>query len=343
MSNQEEPIISVIVPVHNAAGTLSECLQAVHRSRCSAYEVVVVDDHSSDQSLSIARAFPNRIIPLARQVGPAAARNQGAAAARGTVLLFLDADVIVRPDTISQLAGALGGITAASIGAYDAKAEFPNFCSRFKNLWLCYMFHLAPTKITWFWSGCGAIRRDAFEEVGGFDEKLWECEDYALGYKITLQGKEILLNRAVEVGHRHCRSLSALLRNDFKRSRDNIKILLDLQQRQDSSFATGANAAGVLVLYTALLALALGWFSPLFYLGGLGLGILFLVLNLRFYFFIYSQTSVAFALKAIGLSYLVFLVMGMGALTGLGDWIYHRVTESSGKRALERERGHKLT
>ena len=97
--------LSVIVPVFNGAATLHRCLDAIFASEGATFEVVVVDDGSSDESTAIARTFPCRVLELPRNRGVAAARNQGAEAAVHDILVFIDADMFVQRGTLAQIAG----------------------------------------------------------------------------------------------------------------------------------------------------------------------------------------------------------------------------------------------
>ena len=116
------PVLSVVVPVRNAAGTLEVALAAIDGSRMprSAFEVIVVDDASDDGSASLAARRANTIVRLrGTPSGPAYARNRGAELARAAIILFIDADVRVRPETLPALVDVLtahpeaGSISAA--------------------------------------------------------------------------------------------------------------------------------------------------------------------------------------------------------------------------------------
>ena len=99
--------ISVIVPAHNAAGYLRHSLPALQRSTYPAFECIVVDDASTDDTAAVCQAFAVQRVGLTGAAhGPATARNRGAAVSRGDILLFLDADVVLRPETLSRLAAA---------------------------------------------------------------------------------------------------------------------------------------------------------------------------------------------------------------------------------------------
>lgn len=101
---EKQPFISVIVPVFNGGKCLEQCLDALLPSLYPFCEVIVVDDGSTDNSVEISRQRGASVYHMTRQSGPAAARNHGASKARGDVLLFVDADVVVRSDTLARIA-----------------------------------------------------------------------------------------------------------------------------------------------------------------------------------------------------------------------------------------------
>src|SRR5262247_707748 len=97
------PKISVVIPVFNAGDLLTECLTRLHRSDYANFEVIVVDDGSTDNSGEIARSFTCQVMKTPGRGGPAAARNLGARHAIGEILFFLDSDVMVQPHTLSVI------------------------------------------------------------------------------------------------------------------------------------------------------------------------------------------------------------------------------------------------
>lgn len=100
-------MISVVVPNYNGHGTLKQCLEAIRSSRYPSYECIVVDDGSTDNSLETAGVFADQIIQVkGGPLGPAHARNLGAQAARGEIVFFIDADVVVYPDTLDKVAAS---------------------------------------------------------------------------------------------------------------------------------------------------------------------------------------------------------------------------------------------
>jgi glycosyltransferase involved in cell wall biosynthesis len=213
--------ISVIIPVFNDPQTLSRCLTAITSSTCRALEIIVVDDGSSESIQLVTDTFN---VPLIRvgpdPLGPAHARNVGAAAASGDILLFVDADVLIRPDTIGMIAETFAnhpGISAV-FGSYDDEPATHDFVSQFKNLFHHFVHQQANADAETFWSGCGAVRRDAFLASGGFDGKRYtrpSIEDIELGYRLRAAGHRIVLNKEIQVKHLKRWTLRTLVRTDI--------------------------------------------------------------------------------------------------------------------------------
>jgi GT2 family glycosyltransferase len=152
-------------------------------------DFIVVDDASSDDPAAVATPMGARILRLADNVGPAAARNRGARHARGDILLFVDADVVVAPGALERVVQVLRSRrdVAAVFGSYDADPAADGIVSRYKNLLHHFVHQEGNVEASTFWAGCGAIRRAAFEAVGGFDEKRFRhpsIEDIDLGYRL---------------------------------------------------------------------------------------------------------------------------------------------------------------
>lgn len=213
--------ISVIIPVYNSRATLEACLQAVTGSDYAHYEVIVVDDSSKDGSQEIARQFPVRLLELeAGPGGPAHARNQGVSLAQSEILLFLDSDVLVYPDTISRIALAFENDqdVAAVFGSYDEDPSQRDFLSQYKNLIHHFTHQESGELAETFWCGCGAVRREIFLETGGFDAQRYpspSIEDIDFGYRLRSVGYSIRLVKDIQVKHLKKWSLKGLIKTDI--------------------------------------------------------------------------------------------------------------------------------
>ena len=167
----ENQKISVIIPVYNSASMLKQCLAAMAASDFTNYECIVVDDSSADNSTEVAREYGARVIELkGGPYGPAFARNRGVEAAEGEFVYFIDSDVVIKPDTLSKVAQSFKDFPEyrALFGSYDESPGDGQFLSIYKNLSHHYVHQQANREGHTFWTGCGAIRRDVFLELGGF-------------------------------------------------------------------------------------------------------------------------------------------------------------------------------
>jgi GT2 family glycosyltransferase len=217
------PGISLVIPVHDGGAAFERCLDAVERLVSPpSFEVLVVDDGSCDGSGQLASARGARVLRQTPKRGPAAARNLGARAARGEILFFLDADCEIRPDALAQAERAFAADPglAALFGSYDADPAAPGAVSQFKNLYHHWTHQRGAEEAGTFWAGCGAIRRQRFLALGGFDERRYaepSIEDIELGYRLHESGGRIRLLKSLQVRHLKRWTLGALVRTDVWR------------------------------------------------------------------------------------------------------------------------------
>ncbi|MFN0071609.1 MAG: glycosyltransferase [Chloroflexota bacterium] len=215
------PVITVIVPVYNGAEMLSRCLEALFQSRGVEWECIVVNDGSTDDSAAVAQRWGARVIPSEYpRSGPGRARNIGAALATTPLLCFIDADVRVRPDTLSDfvaLFDADEGL-AAAFGSYDTNPTHPGLLSQYRNLVHHYVHQTGLESASTFWSGCGAIRTSIFLEHGGFDPAYTRpsIEDIELGYRLRADGENIRLAKHIQVTHMKRWTLWGILVTDIR-------------------------------------------------------------------------------------------------------------------------------
>jgi glycosyltransferase involved in cell wall biosynthesis len=211
--------LSVVIPVYNGSETLERCLTSLSLSEVRPLECIVVDDRSTDSSVEIARRFGVTILSTEGWRGPAVARNIGAKAASGEIILFIDADVCIYPDTLSKIASEFVSTPNldAVMGSYDRFPSAPNFMSQYRNLLHSFVHQSANREAVTFWAGCGAIRREIFLDFGGFDEKYSApaIEDIELGYRMANKNRKLILNADIQVQHLKRWSLRSMMRTDF--------------------------------------------------------------------------------------------------------------------------------
>jgi GT2 family glycosyltransferase len=154
--------------------------------------------------------------------GPAAARNRAAAGSEADVLVFVDSDVEVHGDTLERIERRFGEDPelAALFGAYDDSPADPGLPSQYRNLLHHHVHTGAAGEAETFWAGLGAIRRERFEEAGGFDADRYpqpSVEDIELGMRLRRRGGRIVLDPQVRGRHLKRWTPLSIARTDFAR------------------------------------------------------------------------------------------------------------------------------
>ena len=312
------PFISIIVPVYNGGKFLDQCLDALTSSSYQSYELIVVDDGSTDDSAEISRQKGARVLQTPRgQSGPAAARNYGAQKAQGGILFFVDADVVVQQKTVAQIAADFLKYPdiGAVFGSYDDSPAESNFLSQYKNLYHHFVHQQSSSNAATFWAGCGAVSREVFTAVGGFNERQYpkpSIEDIELGYRIRSLGWKIHLDKEIQVKHLKRWTVESLLRADIVyRAIPWSKLILESRHMvNDLNLKTSDRlSAGLVGLSAGTLSLSL--FEPrLLYFTLLFFAIVF-ILNYKLYGFFMNRKGVVFAALAFPWQILYYFYSGV--------------------------------
>ncbi len=323
--------VSVVIPVYNAERLLPECLAALAATSGADYEVVVVDDSSTDRSREIAAAAGCRVVPSGGRLGPAGARNRGVEAATGDILFFVDSDVMVRPDTLRRLAEAFTDDPTldGAIAVQAPAMRYRNPCSRYKNLWMYYTYaRRAGEDVPLFYTTAAAIRRRTFVDSGGFDLNYTNpnVEDTDFGQKLARLGYRVRVLPDLEVEHVKGYDLRGLLRTDFLRSMSLARLKLrkraDALGTNDTSVPTGYIVSVPLACLAALLAFgAVATGSPTLALGiVLALAGVF-VLNVPFLRLLRRHGGLATCASGAGILLIELLAAGAGSAYGIATFI----------------------
>ncbi len=210
---------SLVIPARDAAKTLDECLAAVPRASAGGlHEVIVVDDGSTDATAAVALRHGARVLHLPG-LGPAAARNLGARAASGELLVFLDADCVPEPGCIDTLLTPFQDPGVAGVrGAYTSRQR--ELVARFVQLELeeKQARMRASRQVAVVDTACAAYRRALFLSYGGFDESFpaTSVEDVELSFRLAERGERLIFAPAARVRHHHPDGLPAYLRRKLR-------------------------------------------------------------------------------------------------------------------------------
>lgn len=196
---------SFIIPAHNEERLLSRTIESIHaaaKALGEAYEVIVVDDASTDATAEVAVQLGARVVRVDhRQISKT--RNSGAAVAKGEALIFVDADTTIGPALLLAVqnnirAGAVGGGAAVAFDGrmpFHARITVPVFMFVYRHCGLA--------------AGCFVYcTREAFDAVGGFDEELFASEEIAFSRAMRRHGKFVLLRESAVTSGRKLRTYS---------------------------------------------------------------------------------------------------------------------------------------
>jgi GT2 family glycosyltransferase len=334
--------LSIIVPVCNNPRDLRESLAALIAGACSESEIIVVDDASTDETRSVAAEHPGvRVLRLAKNSGPSSARNLGAREAKGDILFFVDADVVVAPDAVSRVVRTLDEHpeVAAVFGSYDDRPRAQGLVSQYRNLLHHYVHQRGQIDASTFWGACGAIRRSVFEQVGGFDEERYpRCiEDIELGYRLRRAGHRIVLDKQLQGTHLKKWTLRSVIRTDIRcRAMPWTRLILDTQSAPDDLNLRDGQRVSVGLVGLACLALLLAPFYPATLPVAAVPLLAVMTVNRHLYAFFVRHRGVTFTAGALGLHLLYFLY---GGLTYLYVWCDCRLW--GGRRTLTLSQGVK--
>lgn len=298
------PDMAVIVPAHQAAADIGPCLDAILAAGFAREDITVVDDGSRDATGDVARGRGVRVVRNDTPLRPARARNVGVAATRSETIVFVDADVLIAPGARARIAGFLMAHPdhVAIFGSYDAAPpKEQRDVSRYRNLLHHYVHQQSDPEAGTFWTGFGAVRRDAFEAAGGLDPAWEDIEDVELGLRLKAAGGRIRLDRDLLCKHLKNWTLPGMMRTDRRGRAVPWTRLLAAGRTGvgDLNLSAGRRVSALLVAAFpfALLLWPLwsgaAWLAALLVAG-------FLALNASFLMFLARTDGPVLTLKAVG-------------------------------------------
>lgn len=305
--------LSVIIPVHNDREDLRRCLKALPTSTRLPDEIIVVDDASTDDSQEVAFELGAQVLCQGEfPHGPAKSRNSGAARARGDILIFIDADVLVHKDTLEVIEHYF--VTHPEIdalfGSYDDDPSHRSLVSLYKNLQHHFVHSHSKREASTFWTGAGAIRREIFFKLGGFNESYSRpcIEDIELGLRLKNSGSRVWLCTDVQVKHLKRWNLWSMLRSDiFDRAVPWTQLILSTSHLPSDLNLDVKSRLSALCVWVLLLNLVVGFWFPIAWLTAAILLGLLIALNFPLYHFFYKRIGLRFATGGIALHILYFL------------------------------------
>ena len=324
--NPSQLTIAVIVPVYNGGEKFRASLDSIRHAVPPPDELIVVGDGDTDGSSQYAEAAGISVHRFPAPGGPGRARNLGASRAKSDILFFIDADVTVPENIIRQVRGIFtqyAEVTAV-IGSYDDQPNETNFLSQYRNLLHHYVHQNGREEASTFWGACGAIRRDVFLAVGGFNETYIKpsIEDIELGYRLKKAGHMIRLCKSLQVKHWKRWTVASMIQADFfQRALPWTQLI-----HRNRGFVNDLNIdvsgrASVMLTFGLLGALLLSPWQPLLLVAAAVMGLTLFILNVRLYRFFLEKRGLRFAVLTIPWHWFYFVYSGAAFAAGTLDGV----------------------
>jgi glycosyltransferase involved in cell wall biosynthesis len=328
----KKPYLSVVIPAYNASVSLVKLLHSLRFSRFKNFEVIVGDDASFESMEGICNGvakrcfFPVTFVRLKMNQGPAGARNAAAKKAKGTILVFLDSDVEVYPDTLLQIANTFQkdeDLTAIT-GVWDKEQKTQRFFPQFKALrdWSYWTnerdrggyYYLFSTRIA-------ALRRRVFERLGGFNVSFRQMEDVEITYRIARR-YAIIFSPRVRV-HHEFEDFWAVSRKYFWRSFYWTKLYAERRKFDPVATTLWESIAALTAVGSVgvtLLAILIFFVFPIVVVRTnlLGLALVLFLIHIflirKFLFFVQREKGWGFMLLALATGIALYISIFLGSL-----------------------------
>lgn len=304
-------MISIIIPNYNSEKTIKHCLDAIFSSNNKQFEVILVDNGSTDKCLDIVLQYKVQTKKLEKNYGAAYARNYGTKFAKYDILLFIDSDIIIKPDTLTKLILLFKyNYIEVMSGLTSSYSHYKNITSVYKTARLNYRHYNTPEYVTTTHGSFTAIYKHVFDYIKGYPvTKTNAVEDLDFGLELAKRGIKCYMSKDIVVDHYKYYTLWKFLKNDlnrtalFKKSLNKYKDVPDIDIMVDNSMKLN-----VILSYLILLFIW-SWKIETVLL------LLYTVNNSTLFKYIYKNTN----LKTLIYGYFVNIIDGI--MIGLG-YIY---------------------
>ena len=315
MEKNKNMKLSIVIPVYNAEKTLSSCLKRIYSANYKNFEVILVDDCSKDNTVKIAKQFKTKIIRLKTNSGAAAARNAGIKAAKNEITLFIDSDMIVNKDSFKKLINTFKDKTIDGVtGNYPSTTITKDLLTYYQNLYTHYNYLSIGNgnivQIKNFWTAFGAVKTKILKQ-NLFDSSFKGLEDIELGVRLANKGYKIVLNKDIQNIHNNYYNLKKFIKNYYSKARAWTDISSKKGLLKYEGYDNLPKKLSLITAFLILPSLFFIWYTPFI---ALDLLILFILFNLKYYSFLFSQNNVKIKLVCIPLNLFSYYLIGSGLI-----------------------------
>ncbi len=312
---RKKPFVSVIVPMYNDERYITKCLTSIFNSDYPSFEVIVVNDGSTDNSLAVAKKFPCRVINLKDNGGVSNARNQGANAAKGEILVFFDSDVVIDKDTVSRFVKSHENpdVKICECQVYP-RSLVNSFASVLTAVIWNYDHKIMGQTPSYLSTMAFSLYKEVFDEIGQFNTSLGFAgggEEFEIGVPIRQHRYKVFLDQSIHVDH-HYQCFWPRFKTLFRRSYVYGKIVLQREYKLDKGHGTFKEGVSTLLSLLGVLSLLIGiFFTP-------GLTVFAALIILQIFWEMELNKSIIkkrgflFFIKSVPVNFLWYFAMGLG-------------------------------
>jgi glycosyltransferase involved in cell wall biosynthesis len=321
-------MLSIVIPTYNASRFMPGLLDSLFKQAVDDMEVIIVDDCSTDNTVEIARQYSTRVVQMSKNSGPSRARNKGVEAAKGDIIFFLDSDVVVLDGTVKEVKNFFKKNSSVNcvIGVCSTeplnKGFVPKYMAMFEYI---HLLRATDCKVSVFAPRCGAIKKDFFLEVGGYDEsyKGADVEDFELARRIN-RVDCIFLNPKMQVRHHFVNNLTEAIKNYFKRAVMWIHLFIKEKKFDNAGPTAPSNGIAAVCAFFSFLSLCTMTFLPAAGHISVFFVMVFLFTNLGWVKFMRKEAGFYFAVKSLFLNYFLGIDIIIASVYGLASYPFSK-------------------
>lgn len=325
--------VSIIIPVYNSEKTITACLQSIFDSISQNDEVILVNDCSTDSTVSLASGFNTQIISLVKNSGPSTARNAGAEMAANEILVFVDSDMIISKESLERIKNYFHDRKKVQSLTLNFAIDYRsvNYATRYKSHYMSYVTKNNTTKVNYIYGAYCATRKDGFIK---WPENIRYTEDSRWGHIQSKMGYEIHCLHEVNAIHLKNYSLKSLIENDLNIAFHFCEKFLDEKRwptligNEEFGHTSKKQMLSVILSVISLFSLGINFNFFLF------LVLLWGFVNLNFFTYILKHNSHSFILKTIPWYYIINLTYGIGIISGMSMYVVEKLFPSRVKQVL---------
>ena len=299
----KKPFLSIIITTYNEQKYIGDCLKSIFKSKFKNFEIIIVDDASTDNTIEIIKDYKVRFYKLKKNYGAAYAKNFAIRKSRSELIFFIDADATLKKNALSTMINIikknkdLSGVNGMWSNVPINNGYFPKFQSNDMNFAMQYM---AKKKYSFHWGNGSLIEKKILLDLGGFNTnfKGAGAEDYDLALRIPPDKKFFVKKNFTSIKHNFPYFFFSGINKYLSRSKRHIEVLL--KYKKNDTFHTTKTNFFILILSNLIIFFSMINFEK---------KIIFLLICLILYFLLILDKLIFIKKKMILLSLYIFFLL----------------------------------